>query len=133
MRRALPALAAACLPLLAACSMIGGGDDGPNPTISPPAGMKNVTKGYFAFGVPSDWSEDVGDVTGWRDPNGEITMTLSGGTITQCPTPGNSAGYGAKGSRNKDTGQTVTSVRHFKVPGAAGALRYTLTGGQGGD
>lgn len=132
MRRVLPALAAGCLPLLAACTLIGGGDDGPDPTISPPPGMKNMTWGNYAFGVPSNWTTDYGDTTAWRDPSGNIVMTPSGGSITTCPAPGNSEGWGKPGSYDKDTGQTVVSVRHFHVPGAAGALRYTLTGGRSG-
>jgi hypothetical protein len=127
MRRTLPALAAACLPSLAACSLIAGGGDGPDPTISPPPGMKNVSWGNYAFGVPSDWTIDYGDQTVWRDPNGNTVMTPSGGSIIECPKPAK------PGDRIPDSGQTYTSVRRFHVPGAAGALRSTLTGGQGGD
>lgn len=129
MRRALPGLLAACLlPLLAACSLVGGGDRRPDATISPPPGMKAVSLVEFAFGVPSDWTQDVHDTaTYWKDPDGDTVMSESGGTIIKCPKP-------AKvGTRDADTGQTITSVRHFHVPGAGGALRYRLTGGQGGN
>lgn len=127
MRRSLPALASACLPLLAACAVIGGGDDTPDPTISPPPGMKNVSWGNFAFGVPRDWTVDYGNTTVWRDPSGTTVMTPSGGSITECPKPAK------PGDHFPDTGQTFTSVRRIHVPGAAGALRSTLTGGRGGD
>lgn len=134
MRRVLPALAAACFPLLAGCALLGAGQkDDPGPTISPPSGMRNQTWGDYAFAIPSAWTLDVGDTTAWRDANGAVQMEVSGGSISQCPKPGNSEGWGNKGSYDKDTGQTVTSVRPFHVPGSGGALRYTLTGGQPGE
>lgn len=127
MRGALPVLVIACFSLLPACSVIVGGGDRPDPTISPPPGMKNVSWGNYAFGVPSDWTLEQGDNTVWRDPRGNTVMTPSGGSITECPKPAKT------GDRTPGSGQTYTSVRRFHVPGAAGALRSTLTGGQGGD
>lgn len=133
MRRALPALAAACLPLLAACSLIGGGDDGPFPTISPRPGMTGTSWSNFAFGAPSEWTEDHSDsTTYWSDASGETVMSGTPTGLAGCVTPGGPDGLGKPGTYHKGTRQTVTAVRHFHVPGAGGALRYTLTGGEHG-
>lgn len=138
MRRALLGLAAACAPLLAACSLVGGGDDGPFPTISPHSGMKGTSWRNFAFGAPSEWTtQDAGGAPGgaatdtyWNDPNGETQMSGSQLGIQGCPKPADL--HSPVGQKTKDTGQTVTKVRHFHVPGAGGALRFTLTGGESG-
>jgi len=131
MRRALPGLAAACAPLLAACSLIGGGgDDGPFPTISPQSGMTGTSWRNFAFGAPSEWTtQDAGGAPGgaatdtyWSDANNATQMSGSQVGIQDCPT--------ATGQR--PNGTTLTAVHRFHVPGAGGALRLTLTGGQHG-
>lgn len=116
--------------MFAACSLIGGGgDDRPDATISPPPGMRAVSLVDFAFGVPSDWTRDVTDTaTYWKNPGGDTEMSVpAGGSIIECPKPAKVGTY------DKDTGQTITAVRHFHVPGAGGALRYRLTGGRAGD
>lgn len=134
MRRALPGLAAACLPLLTACTLIGGGVDGPFPTVSPRPGMTGTSWSNFAFAAPSAWTEDHSgsDTTYWKNGSGQTVMSGSPTSIAQCVKPGGPDGLGAPGSYDKDTRQTVNAVRHFHVPGAGGALRYTLSGGNQG-
>jgi len=120
--------------LLAGCTP--GHVDGPFPTVSSRPGMKGTSWKNFAFAAPAEWTEEQGTESGdtyWKQAGGDIAMSGSPTGITECPKPGNSTGYGTAGTRLKESGQTVASVRSFHVPGAGGALRYHLTGGRLGD
>jgi hypothetical protein len=108
------------------------GSGGPSvrPT-SVPAGYRAVTDGYFAYAVPSGWSQN----SAYTDDLGDLdTQGSSGwaaehiGTRTTPPSPGEAppAAFAVFGEP-RAVPYRLSAASRVQVRGAAVAFRYTLT------